>query len=273
MTDSNISWELMHVYLDDQSDSMNESGEYPIGALASIVRWMPELRFYDIDIELNIKHEKLNGKILAYLDKNLKHLEKEEQILKKFNTKFCNSHLNFGDELICKEHNNALGYIASHGIIVKDPLQKEMLVSSLEMNEGFSYRHWENLDFIPMEKNRPIIFANTCFSAWIFRDKMKKRYGLPVTLLSRIAKGFLGTLGPVGDAKDFAAPDIGKWILDELYQNGCKEPLSNILLKLRRKVLKELKSNKNPNNWKLFLYMFEYVYYGNPLLLINLKNK
>jgi len=111
------------------------------------------------------------------------------------------------------------------------------------------------------EDERPLLFVNDSHSGRL-RCELRKTSGLPEVLLARVASGYIGTLGLIDSP-------CRTLVAIALFRAACSDPEgmrpADLLRQLRKQVAQQLAENQTKKDaWLSFIYVFMYVYYGNP---------
>ena len=173
------------------------------------------------------------------------------------------------DRLQGSLENIALIYLGCHGILAGGELTKEFIMDHLRQPQDQVRVHQlELLPYLNNNRHRPIVIVNACYSGW-HRTSGEARYGLPIVFLKRIAKDFIGTIGPIGDEE---AADSAMNILNRIHSTVDGQHLAEILRDLRREAFLQIpKSFDDHKRWYKYLFTFMYVYYGNPFTQLQLE--
>jgi hypothetical protein len=124
-----------------------------------------------------------------------------------------------------------------------------------------------------IKASRPIVFLNGCDSARVTSEEERfvssYRLGFPEVFLAKGARGFIGTLAAV---VDLHAAEYARDFIDKALKNPDM-PVAAILKELRAEAVAALPINPVPDDSqsRKFLNTFMYVYYGNPLTNLKLK--
>jgi hypothetical protein len=269
--DSDIAWELMPVRFGIGEKTPRPAGlgdEIPLGALAVVSRWIPGLRWGDVFQKLRVEREDLKGSVVACLDEyGLTAAAVEGEALSSFKTERWDALHSLVGRLSRPLDGVALVYLASHGTIVQDVGEETFVLSSLKPYQQIKVHSFEYLPFISDPGRRPVLMVNACHSAWLFSCGDARR-GLPMVFLKRLAKGFVGTIGPVDS--QYAA-EIAQHILGAIRSSENGICIAEALQALRVDAVRRVQADPTKDqNWSNYLYTFMYVYYGNPCARLQL---
>jgi len=269
--DSDIAWELMPVRFGLHEDTPRPADlgdEIPLGALATVSRWIPGLRWGDVFQKLRVEPEQLKGRVVACLDEyGLNAAAVEGEALSSFKTERCDALRLLASRLSLSLDGVALVYLATHGTIVQDAREVTFVLGSLNPHQQIKVHSFEYLPFISDPDRRPVLMVNACHSAWLFSCGDARR-GLPMVFLKRLARGFIGTIGPVGS--QYAA-EIARHILATIHASENGIYIAEALRALRVDAVRRLRENPTDSgSWFNYLYTFMYVYYGNPYARLQL---
>ena len=265
-TDFEIPWELIE--LDKQ----------PLGAVLPVVRWQD---IQDPDDWENIqclpaakpKTDRCCGDAIAYANsQELQGTAAEVQLLDRFSGQcFQNVH-HFLTHLQQPPSPVGLLFIASHGFF-QDDIEDIALGEQQDSNQQLSLIELYGWDFDFFQTSPAIVFMNACHSGRLCRNDRfnvfdpEYRIGFATFFLEQGAKGVIGTLGQVSDRY---AAKIAQQFFEELHQNPDLT-VAALLRNLRAQISTRLQTEKNEETWYLFLYTFMYVYYGNPMTVLQLN--
>lgn len=266
-----MAWELVHICVEWKGETNTgkvQWEEVPIGALFPIVRWIPELQYHGDNLTLTVSETIVSGEVIAYLDpQSTTHIDVEKQMLAQFGAQALDTIEAFKGSI--EEHltNPALIYLGCHGqIIVDNDREQEFLLGSLSAEQQFSIFNLAGLRYRNPRGPRPLAIVNACHSAYTVR-KEAIRYGLPITLLRRLARDFLGTIGWVDSS--FAARFARALLAEAGGEGGISIAL--MLKDKRAMAFEQARLRKHdPQAWFDYLYTFMYVYYGNPYTYLRL---
>ena len=86
--------------------------------------------------------------------------------------------------------------------------------------------------------------------------------------LTRLAKGYIGTLGPVSST---VATKLAAEILHAAREERSGISIAELLQSLRQKAAIGIQGrNVSDENWERFLFTFMFVYFGNPMTYLRL---
>lgn len=262
-TASDFPWEMIEL----------QDNRY-LGAMWIVVRWIP-VSFYGEVRNLHISEEKYSGRVVAYLEheeltktaQGQQALAQEYEALNKLSTQYHETAEILVGALEKLTQGVGLVYLGCHGIFTYGEIHKSLIGTLHNPSGQVPHVAFDSIPKIP-EEIRPIFFVNACHSARLTRNALGI-FGLPDILLSRIARGYIGTLGPVGSKH---AANIAKHILDAAsVEDGAQ--IAEVLRQLRAKAVNRLvhiSENATLDDWLMLLYSFMYIYYGNPLTQLQL---
>jgi CHAT domain len=265
-TDYEIPWEMLEL----SPDSCNY--EY-IGALITTVRWLKEIRSGYNYLHLEVKDDKCCGHTAAYvLDTELKGVGSEIDILEKLKSVIYRSSQHkikdFQSYLQEEDSSCAFIYIACHGNYEEDCTEM-FLGSKLDRTQQLKLDELRKCQLNLIKNSQSIVFINACHSGREQADPFipdSYRMSFVELFLSKGAKGVIGTLGKVGDTH--AAKFASQLIEESLKSSDI--PVAELLRQLRMQVVKSLPEEPTPDDLLPFIYTFMYVYYGNPMTVLQL---
>jgi hypothetical protein len=275
-TDCEIPWELLGLSDDNYLDSL-------LGMLFVAVRLqdIPNLNprwsngFHNsLSIE-EFKQCDCLGDIVAYTNSEEfpKSVEQERNVLKQFN-EFHGEGFNdvdrFLNELENKTSKVSIIYIGSHCFFGKDISQMYFKMSE----EKVFYADLNYYGFTFLKESGCIVFMNACHSGRLHRDNRNinddHRKGFATLFLKKGARGVIGTLGKVSDKY---APQVTENFFME-YLRDQSRPVADILREIRAKAAQDFAGDKrNKEKTLLFIFTFMYVYYGNPITVLQLTKR
>lgn len=267
-----IPWEML--YLKDH--------DY-LGSSILTVRWQditdPD-NLEDVygSISLEIEKKECCGNMIAYLNtKDLKHVENEKINIEQFNPII---YKNIDDLFEYLDYNNSqisLVFIASHGFMGDNlsavKLGEENTKQQISITKLYEY------EFNFFKNSSCIIFMNTCHSGRLLQDEnqsiidsnpvTKQPYsiGFSTFFLENGAVGVIGTLCKVIDK--YAAIISSNFFTE--YKKNPNLSVATILKNLRAKAVEKYQQERNQENKYLLISTFMYVYYGNPLAKLNIR--
>ncbi len=237
-TASDFPWEMMEVYIEQE-------GEVPLGALAVMVRWIP-VQCYKWRY-LQVQEESCSGDMVAYLDQATgDDADVERLSVEPFAATKCVEMNEFMHQISHPHRPMGLLYLDCQGI--------------------FEYEHEIEAAVLHNPTQRPIVFVNAFHSGRLIREPNQRPEGLPEVFLARLARGYIGTLGP-------ASPAYAAQIAHAIFQASFAEDgirIGEVLKTLRRRVVRQLREKASPENWLRYIYTFMYIYYGNPFTRLQL---
>jgi hypothetical protein len=156
-----------------------------------------------------------------------------------------------------------LVYFYCHGVFASEREELTMsLRSLLENNDQISFQEFETVAWAAGP--RPLVFVNGCHSARLANGFR----GLPAVLLARLARAYIGTLGPVWWED---AARVAQWVFNQAGGDAHGTQPVEALRALRAEALRQLEADHADGNWQWFFAAFTYAYYGSPLARIRLK--
>lgn len=258
LTSFETPWEMLE--LDDE--------EY-LGALFKVVRWIPTRRAKYVP-QLTFVDEPLlqPSSVIAYIDEKELRSEDthaESSILTELQTEHHATTISFKQRIEQPLQDVGLVYLGSHGY------EGQVLGSQQRRENRITYYDFE----IPYKhpEPRPVFFFNACDSACFTIDTRGCCEGFVEVLLARFASGYIGTLGRVGVKQ---AGVIAKHIL-KAARSSTGVQIAEVLRQLRAEAVKQLQEAKEISGTITeqyeynLLYTFMYVYYGNPLARLQLR--
>lgn len=266
-----MAWELIHIHVEENEKVLSHDllrGEVPIGALFPIVRWIPGLKYHGNYVPLAVSESLLSGDVVAYLDPvDTSYIDVEKRMLSRYRSHPVATIQALKRYLERPLLSTALIYLGCHGrIIVENDREQEFILGSLSPQQQITVYGLAGLGYRDTSGPRPIAIVNACHSAYSMR-KDQLRYGLPITMLRRIARDFLGTIGPVDS--EFAANFISTLLANAAAEDGIR--LAVALMEKRVEAFRRMKQNtQDPKVWFDYLFTFMYVYYGNPFTSLHL---
>ncbi|WP_026100395.1 CHAT domain-containing protein [Fortiea contorta] len=218
------------------------------------------------------KHESCSGQIVGCINKEFRTANLEESVIKKYGNSYkeCQNINDFIEVLNDASAEICLAFISCHGYY-EDNIYEMKLVARDDQEEAYEislnliYRY----KFSSFKKPS-IIFMNACHSGRLGKDEWQDSpeyflTGFATFFLEKGASGVIGTLGAVLD--EYAAK------FTENFFEKCREypklPAAEILKKMREDAVKNYKPT-DPESEFIFLITFMYVYYGNPLTVLQL---
>lgn len=258
-----VPWELMEI----------EDG-VPLGTLIPVVRWIHIRTMHGGSIPIINKQHSRYQRVMTFLDEDeLAHTEHEKAALAKFNSYSLQSLREVMDQLEGDLSEIGLLHLSCHGIFTYD----RFTVGLKSLHNPSSRILVLDLERIPpKDGSLPLMFVNACHSARLLHDSVGP-YGLPEVALGRVASGYIGTLGPVGD---HYADEIAGMILDAL---ADEMPIAHAMQKVRTRALKDYTdaklaysagqlSRRELRDIEVrLLYSFIYVFYGHPESKVRLE--
>lgn len=256
---SEIPWEMFR---------LSEKGVF-LGEVWSIVRWFDIRDEHTNEYQwLLLDNQKYIGDVIAYYDQHGEQTTKEEDLLNQFSL-FLHSTVQQMYERLNKPMNNiAMVYLGTHGVFTYDNDEYKVAIGN-----------WHNpmeqilalsLEQLPACRSlRPIFFVNACHSGRLIRGKWGL-YGLPEVLLSRIASGYIGTLGPI--SVNYAV-EVAEFVLKKVRQDSGYINPAEALRRLRAYAAeqeREASPSQKAQCQRQLVYTFMYVYYGNPFSELHL---
>lgn len=269
-----IPWELLKIQSEDNY----------LGSSFITVRWQDMIDPYDLVdlnnlINLKIQEKDCCGNIVAYLNtKDLPSVEEEKKYIKeKFNPVIHQNIYEFLDFLNSDNSTIGLIFVASHGFL-GDNLSG-MKLGGEESKEQISLPELHEYRFKFLAQNSCVVFMNTCHSGRLHQDdslnimpinpKTGQQYpmGFSTFFLKKGAVGVIGTLCKVIDK--YAAKVSSNFFAE--YQENPHLSVATILKNLRAKAVEKYQQERNQENKYLLISTFMYVYYGNPLAKLNIR--
>ena len=266
-TNFEIPWEMLEL-----SPYEYESPYEYVGALITTVRWRQIIRGDDY-LFLEFQDNKCCGHTAAYvLDTELKGVGAELNTFKKLQARIYRSSQHnikdFQAYLQQNESNCAFIYISCHGTY-QDNLKDIALGSDNDETQQLKLLSLRKSQLNLLKNSQGIVFINACHSG---REQAhysiphSYRMGFVELFLAKGARGVIGTLGAIGDihAATFAS---------ELIEESLKSPTTPVavlLRKLRLQVVQNLPEQPTTQDLLPFIYTFMYVYYGNPMTVLQL---
>jgi hypothetical protein len=249
-TEAQLPWEMFKL-----------SGGRYLGTQAAIVRWAEE-QYRGQAIRLQLDSAEYSGRVAAYLHSR----EPSISALNKLVSYYCSTLSELQYELLASKGNPKAGLVyLSHTNIVAYG-DEESVIAQLRNSSGQTVK----LRFDDVEglvEQRPIFFVNSPYSGRILWSGQKS-CGLVKAVLTQVASGYIGALGPVHPA--FAA-----WVANQFLAASSSQGVrpAYFLRKLRAFAVKEFQEAMTDPTLRekarrKLLYSFMYVYYGNPRALL-----
>jgi hypothetical protein len=231
-----------------------------LGSRAMVVRWREVMGYSELR-KLRISRVKKQGAVVAYFNDQEPGIEvsyPEQEHLEDMQSKSrmrvrsyarlkdLRQYLRHAQNL----HDIGLVYLGCYGNESMDTETRKKLFNPIK-----------KLQLAPVEEHidpRPLVFVNACDSACISNEDNE-----PMDVwLAFLASGYIGTCGPVGPTY---ASKVAKCVMEA---NG--RSIAEVLKQLRVEAVQ--KSLQNEDVQEEFIYAFMYIYYGNPLLYLDLKD-
>ncbi|MCL4264735.1 MAG: hypothetical protein KJ069_16045 [Anaerolineae bacterium] len=243
-----------------------------LGELWSIVRWfyIKDATTYE-DLWMQPKQQQHVGGIIAYYDSTGAQAVREKQVLDELVTVYHNTVQQLHHRLKQSLRGMGMVYLGTHGIFSYQDKKHKIAVGSWQ-NPADRILALALEDLPPCRTQRPVFFVNACHSGRLIRDSLGL-FGLPEILLSHVAGGYIGTLGPVNA---HYAVEVAEFVLKKVRQEmGYVNP-AEALRRLRtytaqqeREVPDSDPQAKTRHQTEL-IYTFMYIYFGNPLSELHL---
>lgn len=258
---SEIPWEMV---------SLSEG--FFLGELWSVVRWfyIKDANTYE-ELWLQPKRQQHTGDIIAYYDPTGTQANREKQVLDELVTVYHNTIHQLHHRLRQSLRGMGMVYLGMHGIFTYHNDKHKIAVGSWQ-NPADRIMALALERLPPCQVESPVFFVNACHSGRLIRDSLGL-FGLPEILLSHIAGGYIGTLGPISATY---AVEVAEFILKKVRQEmGCVNP-AEALRRLRTYAAqRERESLDSDLQTKIkrqteLVYAFMYIYYGNPLSELHL---
>lgn len=263
LTSAEIPWELMEF----------DEGCY-LGAELEVSRWADISGFETV--QLHHASSQVRGRPVHWLDASAAHsVEPEKNALTVLGSSPLADIKALKHQLIQGVEGIGLIYIASHGEFhfpEGRPDRQQLLFSTGQRGAALFSHDLINLNRAP--DPLPVVVVNACHSGRLLSDATG-RYGFPAVFLARVARAYLGTLGPVGQHE---AAEYGRRLLQEIIAHrdagaaagAAGVRIADFLRRLRKEVVTQFNAAAaDTQRSQRVLFAFMYVYYGNPLLAIN----
>lgn len=268
-----VPWEMLEFDLTDESVAL--------GAVMRITRWVKILQNY-APYRLGVQDDTVTGHVLCHIDNNnLNRAQDDVDALAHFSVTTRNNLKGFITALrSLKSLDVGLIYLGCHGVFSVSARHKNLLDDAIAngriaLEPSIKTLSYLNLYELPyLKEKRPVFFVNACHSARILHEgdgtnTTRAPLGLPIVALQRLARGYIGTIGPVGD---LYAGTIARKILEGI-SSGSSIP--EALRLVRAEAYQEFMAPADDNTEvaKKYIYTFMYVFYGNPMTYMRLKQK
>lgn len=241
-----------------------------LGAEAEVVRWASFWEF-DQPVGLRCEEEERSGCTAGFLDPEAAgSIVAEGEELDRLAAERLGSPGEVLERLARGTEGLGLLYVACHGAFAYAESEARRYQTLFSQATATAGRRFVNLDLELLERpdaRVPVVIVNACHSGRLLGDGSGV-FGLPAVFLRKVADSYIGTLGAVANAQ---AAEIGTSVLRAFREaEGGARP-SEILRRLRQEAAAALDPQRlEPQSWRRFLFTFMYVYYGNPLLRLNL---
>ena len=264
-TDFEIPWEMVEL------SPWNSSSEY-IGASITTVRWQKVIREEDY-LTLEVKKDKCFGSAVAYvLDTELQEIGPELDILERLQSVIYRSSTHTIEEFQTHLESNESGcgfvYISCHGNFSEN-LREITLGSNSDKQQQLKLLALRRCQLNLIKNSQGIVFINACHSGRHQEHPFIPqgyRRGFVELFLKKGARGVIGTLGPVGNKY------AGKFARDLIHESleSSKLSVAELIRKLRLRIVENLSDMPTSEGLECLIYTFMYVYYGNPMTVLQL---
>jgi hypothetical protein len=233
-----------------------------LGAVATVVRWTEALYFAQ-PLVLSTDEESLSGRFGAYVNKiDWDATKARRPVLARLKPMLISNPDDLDDELLPRPGAEpvALVYLGYGGLLVSGD-EDDALARLGAMQKPYDAQvRLQFYNVVGRLNPRPVFLVDSAFSGRVLR-RGQKLCGLAQAILTQVAGGYIGTLGPV-DRKH--AAKIAEEFLSEA-EKGVQP--ATLLRRLRAEAEKQLLDPQIPKKEREanFLQAFMYVYYGNPL--------
>jgi hypothetical protein len=201
-----------------------------IGTSFAVARWIPVQNFAQW-VQLRVENAVQRGAIVAHLDHSqLPATDRERAALDQFRTTYLDREL-LEDRLAQPLADVCLVYLATHGMFVYNDPHKIAVGSFENPSQRLTAVRLEVLN--PQTGARPLFFVNACHSARLLRG----RRGLC----------------------------IGEALLGHAGQSAQGINAAEALRQIRARAVAELLANPSPAAQLACVFVFMYVFFGNPL--------
>jgi hypothetical protein len=263
-TSAEIPWELAYLHVADRHGFLGEFfgvaravQPYADGAAPQLeVAAMPSPLMEVVQI----------GRVAAYVSKasDLPNTDPERAALDNLGVRCAEWREELLDALEQHDVGTALVYIASHAEFDDSPATAARLV--LTQGEVISAEELLGHDLRLLRASHPLVFVNACHSARMRPKGAWRRFGLPATFLAKRACGYLGAMGRINVVN---AGVFGHLFLTAVHgESGAY--VADVLRRLRSEARAYTGNHAVPDPETYFLNAFMYVYYGPPLLRLQL---
>jgi hypothetical protein len=249
-TGAQLPWEMFKL----------NGGKY-LGAQAAVVRWAEE-QYRGKTTMLLLDSTEHIGYVTAYL-----HSQKPSiSTLKNLESAYCGnlSELQYYLKTVKGKFTTGLVYLNHENMVTYGDEQSAIEQFRNYLGQSVKLR----FDFVEGDlAQRPIFFVNAPYSGRILWSGQES-CGLLKAVLRQVASGYIGALGPVH-------PELSAWVANKFLEDSVSQGVcpAYFLRNLRALAVKEFQEamtepTLRENAQLRLLYLFMYVYYGNPRALL-----
>jgi hypothetical protein len=265
-TGMEIPWELL--YLPKSSSSAEEAGW--LGALIATVRRAHHA--------FQNPSASIHGGVVGYLDGTLGGTRREQEVINKLERKIHHDSDDFLTTLCTATPDVGLVFMACHGVFSASTATSEL--GGLSLGDFWEAEELHEGGLQLLRLSRCLAFLNACHSGRLVHDDdlgdqpTDELHGFVDVFLGNGASGVVATLGKVGTD---AAADLSVLVLNEAMDNGVaiakllRDWRAQAVLQLNK--VRERQPRPEPKQYLPFLYAFMYVYYGEPLAVLQLTRR
>jgi hypothetical protein len=243
-----------------------------LGEIWSIVRWfyIKDATTYE-DLWMQPRQQQHVGGIIAYYDSTGAQAVREKQVLDELVTVYHNTVQQLHHRLKQSLRGMGMVYLGTHGIFSYQDKKHKIAVGSWQ-NPADRILALALEDLPPCRTQRPVFFVNACHSGRLIRDNLGL-FGLPEILLSHVAGGYIGTLGPVNA---HYAVEVAEYVLKKVREERGYVNPAEALRRLRAYAAQQERESPDSDTQRKaerqaqLVYTFMYIYYGNPYSEIHL---
>jgi hypothetical protein len=261
-TGAELPWELL-----DLATNAKSPTRY-LGALIPTARWQHFTDDERQDLPLAVQPQRCRGNVLAYV--NHAELEgggAETEVLRRF-APVMDSLPDLEAHLQREDAACGLIYMACHGLY-DDSVFEFILGSRRDPTQQWVLGTLYGKPLRLLHQSNSIVFINACHSARLIRDRnlrYRHLHGFVELFMRKGAQGVIGTMGKVSDTY---AATIALQLLHASARSEGVQP-ARLLRDLRRVQSDRVGLTSTEEELKLLVYVFMYVFYGNPMIELQL---
>jgi hypothetical protein len=245
-----------------------------VGSMIPTTRWLDVFTPTAEPYSLTVAHDECAGRTLScYLYQEVDHRDIEAEALSKLDYNRTGDLLYFFEMLCQLDSSVGMVIVSSHAFFEVGKSREISVGSKVDSQNRLPLSTFRETQLGVIKASRPIVFLNGCDSARVTSEEERfvssYRLGFPEVFLAKGARGFIGTLAAV---VDLHAAEYARDFIDKALKNPDM-PVAAILKELRAEAVAALPINPVPDDSqsRKFLNTFMYVYYGNPLTNLKLK--